>query len=100
MAVPAQPIPATGTEERILDAAEQCLRHLGLRRLSMGDVASQAGLSRGSVYRYFPDRPALVDAVLERAAQRFVGASTVTVDRRRTLAGQVGEAAVFLLTPR
>jgi AcrR family transcriptional regulator len=91
---------ATDTEERILDAAEQCLRHLGLRRLSMGDVATQAGLSRGSVYRYFPDRRTLVDAVLERTAQRFVDASTVTVDRRRTLAGQVGEAAVFILEHR
>jgi AcrR family transcriptional regulator len=91
---------AKDTEERILDAAEQCLRHLGLRRLSMGDVATQAGLSRGSVYRYFPDRRTLVDAVLERTAQRFVDASTVTVDRRRTLAGQVGEAAVFILEHR
>lgn len=91
---------AADTEERILDAAEQCLRHLGLRRLSMGDVATQAGLSRGSVYRYFPDRRTLVDAVLERTAQRFVDASTVTVDRRRTLAGQVGEAAVFILAHR
>ncbi|MHB8463563.1 MAG: TetR/AcrR family transcriptional regulator [Acidimicrobiales bacterium] len=85
------------TEDRILDAAEACLRRLGLRRASMGDVAMHAGLSRGSLYRYFPDRSALVDAVLERVADRFVAASTVAVDRRRTLAGQVGEAAVFIL---
>jgi AcrR family transcriptional regulator len=88
------------TEERILDAAERCMRHLGVRRVSMGDVAAQARLSRGSVYRYFPDRQAVVDAVLERAADRFVEGSRATVDRRRTLAGQVGEAAVFILTRR
>lgn len=90
----------TDTRSRILDAAERCIRHLGLRRTSMGDVAAEAGLSRGSVYRYFPDRPALVDAVLERAADRFVAGSTATVDRRRTLADQVGEAAVFILQHR
>jgi AcrR family transcriptional regulator len=99
MAVAAPDI-TRATEERILDAAEQCLGHLGLRRVSMGDVAAQAGVSRGSVYRYFPDRQALIDAVLERAADRFVEASVTTVDRRRTLAAQVGEAAVFILEHR
>ncbi len=88
------------TEERILDGAERCLRRLGLRRMSMSDVAVQAGISRGSVYRYFPDRQRLVDAVLERAADRFVAASSDAVDRERTLAGQVGEAALFILEHR
>jgi len=37
---------ADGTEERILVAAEQCLARLGLSRLSMTDVAAQAGVSR------------------------------------------------------
>lgn len=87
----------TTTDDRILDAAEICIKRMGLRRPSMGDVAAEAGLSRGSLYRYYPDRQALVDAVLERVADRFVAASTVAVDRRRTLAGQVGEAAVFIL---
>ena len=84
------------TDARILESAERCVRRYGLRRLSMGDVARQAGLSRGSVYRYFPDRDALVDAVLERAAERFVESSHATVARRRTLAAQVAEAAVYI----
>jgi len=91
---------SSATRERILDAAEWCFRRLGLARFSMGDVAAQAGLSRGSVYRYFTDRQALVDAVLERAADRFVAASTTSVDRWPTLADQVGEAAVFILSRR
>jgi AcrR family transcriptional regulator len=86
----------TTPSARILDAAERCLRRYGLRRLSMGDVARQAGLSRGSLYRYFADRRALVDAVLERAADRFVASSRPSVARRRTLAAQVAEAAVFI----
>jgi AcrR family transcriptional regulator len=86
------------TRERILDAAEQAIRQFGFRRASMNDVASMAGVSRGSVYRYFPDRDALVRAVLERMAQRFVASSTASVRRRRTLAAQVAEAAVFIRT--
>jgi len=88
---------SSATRQRILDAAEWCFRRLGLARVSMADVAGQAGLSRGSVYRYFADRQSLVDAVLERAADRFVAASTASVDRWPTLANQVGEAAVFIL---
>jgi AcrR family transcriptional regulator len=84
------------TDVRILDAAEQAVRRLGLRRVSMGDVARLAGVSRGSVYRYFPDRETLVASVLTRAAERFVRSSEEVVRRRRTLAAQVAEAAVYI----
>jgi AcrR family transcriptional regulator len=84
------------TEERILDAAETCMSRLGLRRVSMTDVAVQAGVSRGSVYVHFGDRATLVDAVLTRGATRFVASSASVVRRRDTLAAQVGEAAVFI----
>jgi AcrR family transcriptional regulator len=62
----------------------------------MTDVAAQAGVSRGAVYLHFADRGALIDAVLVRAAHRFVASSAQSVRRRRTLAGQVAEAAVFI----
>jgi len=90
--------PAGGTAGRILDAAERCLSRLGLSRVSVTYVAAQAGLSRGAVYLHFADRAALVDAVLARVATRFVASSEPVVRRRRTLAGQVGEAAVFIRT--
>jgi AcrR family transcriptional regulator len=85
-----------GTQARILAAAELCMARLGVSRLSMTDVAVQAGISRGAVYLHFADRGALVDAVLTRAAHRFVASSAETVSRRRTLVGQVTEAAVFI----
>lgn len=72
------------------------MSRLGLRRVSMTDVAVQAGVSRGSVYFHFGDRATLVDAVLARLATRFVAGSEAAVRSRRTLAGQVGEAAVFI----
>jgi AcrR family transcriptional regulator len=87
-----------GTEERILVGAEQCMARLGVSRLSMTDVAAQAGVSRGAVYLHFADRRALINAVLTRAAHRFVTSSAAAVRRRRTLVGQVAEAAVFIRT--
>ena len=84
------------TEERILDAAVRCLGRFGLRRTSMAEVAAAAGLSRATVYNHFPDRDALVEAVTSRLARAFVAESEPVVRRRRTLAAQVGEAAVFI----
>jgi AcrR family transcriptional regulator len=86
------------TRERILDAADAALRRYGVRRASMNDVATIGRISRGSIYRYFPDREALLSATLERAARRFVAASEPSVRRRRSLAAQVAEAAVFIRT--
>jgi AcrR family transcriptional regulator len=86
---------ASTSEARILDAAERCMARYGLR-VSMRDVAAEAGMSRGSVYRYFADRDALVAAVIARTADRFVAASAAQVDRGATLAEQVAEAAVFI----
>jgi AcrR family transcriptional regulator len=85
-----------GTEERILAAAELCLARYGMARLSMTDVAAQAGISRGGVYLHFADRGTLIDAVLTRAATRFVASSAEPISRRRTLVAQVAEAAVFI----
>jgi AcrR family transcriptional regulator len=92
--LPTEPVAAT--PERILRAAEECVRRWGIRRVSMSDVALQAGVSRGSVYRYFPDRDALVQAVLERVAELHVAEAEPAVRRQRTLAGKVAEAAVVV----
>jgi AcrR family transcriptional regulator len=86
------------THARIVDAAERCIRRWGIRRVSMNDVAREAGVSRGSVYRYFSDREALVQAVLERSSERGIQAAEPAVRRRRTLAAKVAEAAVFIRT--
>lgn len=94
--VPARGAARQATEQRILDATERCMSRFGLRRFSMADVGREAGLSRGSVYLYFGDRPSLVDACLATMAKRFVASSEGVVRRRRTLADQVAEAAVFI----
>lgn len=54
------------TCERILKATSAVLFEVGRDRLSTADVAEHAGVSIGSIYRYFPDRAALIEAVLEQ----------------------------------
>lgn len=51
---------------RILDAAEDVLRRFGPAKATVVDVARALGVSHGSVYRHFPTKAALRDAVCER----------------------------------
>jgi AcrR family transcriptional regulator len=54
------------TPERILEAAEDVLRRFGPAKATVVDVARALGVSHGSVYRHFPSKAALRDAVAER----------------------------------
>ena len=53
------------TSERILEAAEDVLRRFGPNKATVVDVARALGVSPGSVYRHFPSKAALRDAVTE-----------------------------------
>jgi AcrR family transcriptional regulator len=54
------------TADRILDTAEKVLRRYGPAKATVIDVARALGVSHGSVYRFFPSKVALRDAVAER----------------------------------
>lgn len=54
------------TPDRILEAAEDVLRRFGPTKATVVDVARALGVSHGSVYRHFPSKAALRDAVAER----------------------------------
>ncbi len=59
---------ATQAERRnlILDAAERCFVRTGFHRTTMQDVAVEAGMSAGNLYRYFPSKEAIVSGLSER----------------------------------
>jgi AcrR family transcriptional regulator len=56
----------TLTPERILEVAEEVLRRFGLAKTTVVDVARALGVSHGSIYRHFPSKAALQDAIAER----------------------------------
>jgi AcrR family transcriptional regulator len=59
------------TPERILEASEDVLRRFGPTKATVVDVARALGVSHGSVYRHFPSKAALRDAVTERWLARI-----------------------------
>ncbi|MEQ6901658.1 helix-turn-helix domain-containing protein [Nocardioides sp. YIM 152588] len=59
---------ATAATDRILDAAAGLFAAEGLGGPGMEEVAHAAGCSRATLYRYFPNRAALLGAFAEREA--------------------------------
>ncbi|WP_227497289.1 TetR/AcrR family transcriptional regulator [Planctomonas psychrotolerans] len=58
--------------ETLLDAAAAVVDEVGFERLTTAMVAERAGASIGTVYRYFPDRIALLHALSTRLFARYV----------------------------
>jgi AcrR family transcriptional regulator len=56
----------------ILDAAERSFARSGFHRTTMQDVADEAGMSPGNLYRYFPSKDALVAGLCERDRANLV----------------------------
>jgi AcrR family transcriptional regulator len=79
--------------DQILEAANECFSQLGIQRTSVQDVARMAGVSRGTIYRYFDDRNILIDAAIEFGAQKFYREVAAAMARKTTLAEQVGAMA-------
>ena len=59
--------------ERILDAALGQFEDFGLRRSTMDNIALRRGLSRITIYRRFPKKENLIEAVVLRELRNFLG---------------------------
>jgi TetR/AcrR family transcriptional regulator, repressor for uid operon len=57
---------ATDHRTRILDAARRCFVRSGFHRATMQDVAAEAGMSAGNIYRYFASKDVLAASLAER----------------------------------
>ena len=68
------------SRERLYEAAYACVGRYGLAKTTMEDVAREAGLSRATVYRYFPQgKDQLVREVVAWEANRFFMRLTAAV---------------------
>jgi AcrR family transcriptional regulator len=59
------------TEERILTAALALIGRRGVRRLAMQEISEAAGVSRGTLYRYFPSKDHVLAAAADFDEERF-----------------------------
>ena len=91
---------ATDTRELIVESAFACFGKQGLQRATIVDIAKRAGISRSTIYEYFSDKAAIVEACAEHASERFYLEMTKAMDRGSTLEDKLCSAAVFVTQAR
>jgi len=89
------PLPGAA-RERLLEAATRCIARDGIDGLSMAGVATEAGVSRPTVYRYFADRRALLEATLFYAGRSLADAIGERLRGHASPAEKAVEAVLFV----
>ena len=54
------------TRARIMETAEALFRRLGFAKTAVADIAAELGMSPANVYRFFPSKNAIVEAICQR----------------------------------
>lgn len=63
-------MPDSTKPQKILDALQQLLEEKSIQHISVSEIASKAGIGKGSIYYYFPSKDAIVDALIVRSYER------------------------------
>ncbi len=69
--------------DAILEATIQVLLNVGKERLTTTGVALRAGVSVGTLYQYFPNKSALLQAVLRRHLDEVTNAVELVCERQK-----------------
>jgi AcrR family transcriptional regulator len=83
---------------RILRAALEQAELVGIRRSTMEDVARRSGVGRATLYRRFPTKAALNDAVVLAEVRRFLEGSALARSRGATFEDRIVYSTVFTVT--
>jgi AcrR family transcriptional regulator len=90
------PASTDDVRERILAAAERCIDRHGIRKTTMDDIASELGLSRPNVYRYFADRDDLFIELITRHVRVWLDQVRKSVSRQSSLPDQIVEGVLYI----
>jgi AcrR family transcriptional regulator len=67
---------------QILDAASRCFAAEGFHATSMQDVLAASELSAGAVYRYFPSKQAIIEAIADETFTHILSVLTEALNRK------------------
>jgi AcrR family transcriptional regulator len=90
-------VPASPTAASILQAARQAMAERGPGTLTMSAVATAAGISRPTLYRWFPTKTELLAAVSAYEEAQFDIGLQVVIDSQRTPRRQLYAALRYLV---
>src|SRR3546814_14908943 len=85
--------------DRLIDAAETCFTRFGVAKTTLEDIATEAGVSRATVYRYFEGgRDEIILGVVLREGREFLAALGRRVQREQTLGGAIVEGMHYTVS--
>ncbi len=84
--------------ERILAAARRCIVRLSAAKTSLSDVAAELGVTRQTVYRYYPSALELLAAVGEAGTNDFLDRVEAHIEGITDPEDAIIEALFFALT--
>jgi AcrR family transcriptional regulator len=83
---------------RILGATLEQAELVGIRRTTMEDVARRSGVGRATLYRRFPTKAALIDAVVLAEVRRFLEGDVAARSCAASLEDRLVYSTVFAVT--
>jgi len=81
------------TVQRVLDAASSLLEQMPLEDVTTTRIAAEAGLSIGALYRFFPDKQTIIDAIAVRHVEQFRASLEGTV--MKTIEHEIANLETF-----
>jgi AcrR family transcriptional regulator len=94
---------AEATRTRIAETAERLFRSMGYQKTAVADIARELGMSPANVYRFFPSKSAINEAIaerllagLEQAVRDLAAADRPAPERLRAIARHLFERGLVL----
>src|SRR6185503_5139777 len=79
--------PKETVKEAILDATDRLLARFGYRKMTVEDIAAEAGIGKGTIYLHFTSKEEVVLSHIDRIVERLNGQLT-EIARSQTTAAE------------
>ena len=63
--------PKSAVKDAILDATDRLLARFGYRKMTVEDIAAEAGIGKGTVYLHFSSKEEVVLSHIDRIVERL-----------------------------
>jgi AcrR family transcriptional regulator len=85
------------TRERIMDVADALFRRLGFAKTAVADIAGELDMSPANVYRFFPSKNAIVEAICRRCLSELDERAWAIARSRGPAAGRLERLVLEIL---
>lgn len=75
---------ASYAQQQIMDAVVEIIDREGVKKLTMSKVAEQAGIAKGTLYRYFDNKDDLIDSTIQNSLEPLIMAQQEIIESDRS----------------